>query len=175
MASQYVTAADKILNKAQKQGIFQNKRAYYFKAIEMKEHADTLVDKITIQDIKEGTELLQKLLEFNYIVRVKRFNTKLPDVKRLEPFQDPEFKLKDTIDFEERQVYYMWLYQGNPLWNMIKSVGLVVLFLAGVMYPLWPEQMKHLSFYFSWGIMGVMGVVLSLGISKHRLMQVLFD
>ena len=165
--NQFVSYADKILSKAQKQGIYQNKRAYYFKSSEMKEHADTLVDKVSIPDIKEGTELLQKLLEFNFIVRVKRFNTKLPEVKRLDPVQDPVFKLKETIDFEDRQIYYMWLYQGNPLWNMVKSVGMVVIVLAGVMYPLWPAQMKHLSYYFSWGLMGLMGVVLSLGIVNN--------
>eukprot|EP00835_Amoeboradix_gromovi_P006467 NODE_766_length_4395_cov_0.248138.p2 type:complete len:167 gc:universal NODE_766_length_4395_cov_0.248138:860-1360(+) len=163
MATQFVSYADKILNKAQKQGIYQNKRAYYFKASEMKDHADTLVDKISITDIKEGPELLQKLLEHNFFVRVKRFNTKLPEVKRLEPMQDEKFKLKEIIDYEERQVYYMWLYQGNPLWNMIKSVGMVAIVLAGVMYPLWPSQMKDLSYYFSWAVMGLMGVVLSLG------------
>ncbi len=163
MASNFVSHADKLLGKAQKQGIYQNKRAYYFKATEMREHADQLVDKISIADIKEGPELLQKLLEYNFFVRVKRFNTKLPEVKRLEPLEDKEFKLKEVIDYEERQVYYMWLYQGNPLWNTLKSVGMVAIVLIGVMYPLWPTKMKELSFYFSWGLMGFMGFILSLG------------
>eukprot|EP00834_Sanchytrium_tribonematis_P003414 NODE_130_length_16779_cov_1.687410.p12 type:complete len:203 gc:universal NODE_130_length_16779_cov_1.687410:374-982(+) len=161
--AQYVAFADKILGKAQKQGIYQNKRAYYFKATEMKPHVDDLLEKVEIENIKKGTDLLQKLLELNFIVRVKRFNTKIEEVKRLEPVADTDFKLKEIIDYEERQVYYMWLYQGNPLWNMLKSVGMVVLVLVGVMYPLWPSQMKHLSYYASWSVMGFMGVILSLG------------
>ncbi|KAJ1556849.1 Translocation protein S62 [Nowakowskiella sp. JEL0078] len=59
-----------------------------------------------------------------------------------------------------QDAYYVWIYEGSQ-WRTYALASIVVLLiLAGVMFPLWPRFMQTGVYYLSLGVLGLMGVLM---------------
>lgn len=62
--------------------------------------------------------------------------------------------------------YYVWFYDGSPLTAILGGVGLVVVMLAGVMFPLWPVKLRIGVWYLSIGALILVGAFIGLAIVR---------
>ncbi len=62
--------------------------------------------------------------------------------------------------------HYVWLYEGSQLGLKLAGVGMVVLMLAGVMFPLWPPFMRQGVWYLSIAVLGLIGLFILLAIVR---------
>lgn len=61
---------------------------------------------------------------------------------------------------------YAWFYDGSPLWSMLGSAAMVLVMLAGVMFPLWPNTLRVGVWYLSVGALGLIGAFIVLAIIR---------
>ncbi|SPO38385.1 related to translocation protein sec62 [Pseudozyma flocculosa] len=62
--------------------------------------------------------------------------------------------------------YYAWLFEGSQLGLKLAGVGMVVVMLAGVMFPLWPPSMRLGVWYLSIGVLGLIGLFFAIAIVR---------
>jgi len=104
--------------------------------------------------------LLQSMLQFTYFLRVNRGNpsgSSSSSPKLLQVVQVQEFQ----ADF-----YYAWFYEGSQWRTYLGAVALVVIVLAGVMFPLWPVSIRIGVWYLSMAGFGFIGLFIGLAIFR---------
>ena len=69
--------------------------------------------------------------------------------------------------------YYIWVYQGSQIRGMLVGIGVLLLVLTGVMFPLWPASMRQGVYYLSLVMMGLMGALMALGVIRLILWLIL--
>lgn len=62
--------------------------------------------------------------------------------------------------------YYAWLYDGSQLLLQLSGFGMILLMLAGVMFPLWPASMRVGVWYLSIGVLGLLGAFFGLAVVR---------
>jgi translocation protein SEC62 len=62
--------------------------------------------------------------------------------------------------------YYAWFFEGSQLLLQLSGVGMILLMLAGVMFPLWPASMRVGVWYLSIGLLGLIGCFFGLAIIR---------
>lgn len=62
--------------------------------------------------------------------------------------------------------YYAWFYEGSQLMLQLSGFGMILLMLAGVMFPLWPTKMRVGVWYLSIGMLGLIGAFFGLAIVR---------
>lgn len=62
--------------------------------------------------------------------------------------------------------YYVWLYEGSQLKHVLGGLGLVLLVMAGVMFPLWPAILRNGVWYLSVGVLCLLGLFFLLAIVR---------
>lgn len=62
--------------------------------------------------------------------------------------------------------HFAWFYAGSQLSLQLMSLGMLVLLLAGVMFPLWPPFMRLGVWYLSMGFLGLVGAFFGLAILR---------
>ena len=62
--------------------------------------------------------------------------------------------------------YYVWFYDGSPLYTILGGVAMVAIMLAGVMFPLWPIKLRIGVWYLSMGAFGLIGAFIVLAIVR---------
>lgn len=76
---------------------------------------------------------------------------------RVEKTKSRHYRLVPTQNFNA-DGYFVWIYQG-PLWKTyLIGGGLIAIVLAGVMFPLWPVQLRTGVWYLSVSLLGLLGV-----------------
>lgn len=60
----------------------------------------------------------------------------------------------------------MWFYEGSQLLLQLSGFGMILLMLAGVMFPLWPASMRVGVWYLSIGLLGLIGAFFGLAIIR---------
>lgn len=115
-----------------------------------------LVQAITTKE--QATVVAQALLEDqNYFIKV--MVVKDPS-QRGQPQKEVRV-VKNQMPWEELG-YYVWVYDGNPMWSNVLTGGLVVGFLLVTCFPIWPEFLKLALWYVSVTLLIVMFVTLML-------------
>lgn len=76
-----------------------------------------------------------------------------------------------TVKIETQQevrdeLYYTWFYEGPQWKNTIMSVGVLIVLLAVVMFPLWPPVMRLGVWYLSMGLLGLLGLFFLMAIFR---------
>ena len=51
--------------------------------------------------------------------------------------------------------------------ELILGTAIIIIGFAGVLYPLWPQQLRGGVYYLSWGGLGFVGFVIVLAIRKY--------
>ncbi|KAH6918039.1 endoplasmic reticulum receptor [Coprinopsis sp. MPI-PUGE-AT-0042] len=115
------------------------------------------VPKITTEE--EAEKLLQAVNAFAFFLRVQRGgpsgSANSPKVLQIIPEQR----------FEPSE-YYAWFYEGSQWTTYAGGVLMVVIMLAGVMFPLWPPVMRLGVWYLSMGMLGLIGLFFVIAILR---------
>ncbi|SNX84254.1 related to translocation protein sec62 [Melanopsichium pennsylvanicum] len=115
------------------------------------------VPKVTTN--QEAEECLHNIIPFAFFLRVDRgASTGGKDSpKVVEINQQQMFK---------SELHYVWLYEGSQLGLKLAGLGMVVLMLAGVMFPLWPPTMRLGVWYLSIAALGLIGLFFAIAIVR---------
>ena len=62
--------------------------------------------------------------------------------------------------------YYAWFYEGSQWTTYAGGVLMVILMLAGVMFPLWPPVMRLGVWYLSMAVLGLIGLFFVIAIVR---------
>ncbi|PVU92209.1 hypothetical protein BB559_003792 [Furculomyces boomerangus] len=103
---------------------------------------------------QEAIEQLEALLDWQMIVKCDRNQG---DTKQLRP--------SPLQSFGEEH-YYAWLYQGSSLYTILGGIGLVLVVLAGVLFPLWPSTLRQGAWYLSMAAIGFLGLLFVIAIIR---------
>lgn len=62
--------------------------------------------------------------------------------------------------------YYAWFYEGSQWTTYAGGVLMVIIMLAGVMFPLWPPVMRLGVWYLSMAVLGLIGLFFAIAIVR---------
>lgn len=62
--------------------------------------------------------------------------------------------------------YYAWFYEGSQLMMYVGGFAMVVVMLAGVMFPLWPPVVRLGASYLSFGVLGLIGLFFAIALVR---------
>lgn len=62
--------------------------------------------------------------------------------------------------------YYVWFYDGSPLYNYLGAGAMVLVIFAGVLFPLWPATLRLGVWYLSILALGFIGALIVLAIVR---------
>ncbi|KAF8438782.1 translocation protein Sec62-domain-containing protein [Terfezia claveryi] len=76
-----------------------------------------------------------------------------------------------TVKIEQQQeirdeLYYTWFYEGPQWKNTLMAIGVLIVLLAIVMFPLWPPVMRLGVWYLSMGMLGLLGLFFLMAIFR---------
>ncbi|KXS15544.1 translocation protein [Gonapodya prolifera JEL478] len=111
---------------------------------------------------EDVADLLSSFLQHGLIIRVEREAPK-SRVLRVVPGQ--------TFAAEAQ---FVWVYQGSQLYRNLLGLGIVMITLAGVMFPLWPVQLRIGVWYISVGLLILLGVFFGMVIVRAILWLVTY-
>jgi translocation protein SEC62 len=116
------------------------------------------VPKVTSES--EADMVLKNVNAFAYFLRVQRGaptgnSSSSPKALNIIPEQ--------LFSSEE---YYAWFYEGSQWTTYAGGVLMVVIMLAGVMFPLWPPVMRLGVWYLSIAVLGLIGLFFVIAILR---------
>jgi protein translocation Sec62 family protein len=62
--------------------------------------------------------------------------------------------------------YYAWFYDADQTKMMLLAVGMVVVVLAAVMFPLWPAPLRIGVWYLSIAVLGLLGLLMAIAVFR---------
>ncbi|KAF9010014.1 translocation protein [Cyathus striatus] len=116
------------------------------------------VPKITSES--EAIITLSAVNAFAFFLRVQRgqpTGSSSSSPKALQIIQEQKFVPDE---------YYAWFYEGSQWTTYAGGVLMVVIMLAGVMFPLWPPMMRQGVSYLSMGLLGLVGLFFAIAIVR---------
>ncbi|OLY84922.1 Translocation protein sec62 [Smittium mucronatum] len=139
-----------------REGVINGRRVNYFKGKSAINALTKSVDKREpfLKSQVEAIEQLHLLLDHQLIVRCDKNEE---DGRTLRP---------SPLQVFSEEYYYAWIYQGSPLRIILGGIGLVLIVLAGVMFPLWPSQLRQGSYYLSLLAFGFLGLLFVIAIIR---------
>ena len=82
-------------------------------------------------------------------------------------------KKKFRLDIHDDQSFvdspeaiYMWQYEATHPYTWLGGTLIIIIGFMGVLYPLWPSQLRGGVYYLSWGGLGFVGFVIVLAILR---------
>ncbi|KJE02218.1 translocation protein SEC62 [Cryptococcus gattii NT-10] len=147
-------------------GILNGKRVEYFKG---KTAVRTLLSpqyqklkKVPpVKNEDEAKALMIKLLPFAFFLRTDRPVPETP----IPTGQPKPLRLSPQQSFDPL-AYYTWFYDGSPLYTYLGGFAMVLIMLAGVMFPLWPVKLRIGVWYLSVGVLGLVGAFMGLAVVR---------
>ncbi|PRP78711.1 hypothetical protein PROFUN_13350 [Planoprotostelium fungivorum] len=140
-------------------GLWAGKKVEYFKgraaikALQSPEYAKVKgVPAVT--DEASAIQVLNDVLSHDFYKQVYRTTTKTPKALAVSD---------DFGSAMNKDGYYMWFYEGSQMWTYVGGFALVLAILAGVMYPVWPQQLKGYAWYVSIAGLILIGAYFALG------------
>lgn len=102
-------------------------------------------------------EYLHSLIPFTFYLRIQLGPTISPSVKAIQINPQQLFQPEE---------YYVWLIPSNPIKQLFFATCMVLVVLAGVMFPLWPVKMRIGVWYLSVGVLGLIAGFFGLAILR---------
>ncbi|WWC85167.1 uncharacterized protein L201_000024 [Kwoniella dendrophila CBS 6074] len=149
-----------------RRGILNGKKVDYFKgktAVRtlLSPQYQKLKKMPEINNEEEAKAIMTKLLPCAFFLRTDRPTLAVPT-----PSGQPKpLQLSPQQSFED-QVYFTWFYDGSPLYTILGGAAMVVIMLAGVMFPLWPIKLRIGVWYLSIGVLILVGLFILLAIVR---------
>lgn len=168
----------------QRKGLFQTRQVDFFRykrfvrALKSPQYAkkSALQPDIYPPVMEEGkteaeTDLKARLL-FVALIRAQlvlpcnKLNTAQSKQQGLKPNKDfPNLVLSTKAELQPDE-YYVWNYNPKTLMDYLAVIGVVLLILTLVCYPLWPYFMRRGSYYASLGALGLLAVFFVIAIIR---------
>jgi len=114
----------------------------------------------TITTEPEAHETLKKVNSFAFFLRVQKGG---PTGKTSSSPKSLEIITEQLFSPDE---YYAWFYEGSQWTTYAGGLLMVLIMLAGVMFPLWPPMMRLGVWYLSVAMLGVIGLFFALAIVR---------
>ena len=95
-----------------------------------------------------------------FFLRVDR-----PTAQNPQPGQ-PKTLLLSPQQSLDPEAYYAWFYDGSPLWTILGAAAMVIVMLAGVMFPLWPVKLRIGVWYLSIAVLVFIAAMIVLAIVR---------
>lgn len=73
---------------------------------------------------------------------------------------------EDQSFVDEDEAYFMWDYEPTHPYTWLGGTIVIIIGFLGVLYPLWPSQLRGGVYYLSWGGLGFVGFVIILAILR---------
>lgn len=149
-------------------GVVGGQRADYFKgtaavkAILSPAYAK-LKDVPRASTEEEAERLLHGLLPYAFFLRVDR-GVAPPSGK--DGAAAPRPLQVVQMQMFEKDGHYVWLYEGSQVFQKLAGLGLVVVLLTAVMFPLWPLFLRRGVYYLSLGVLGLFGLLMVLAVVR---------
>lgn len=149
-------------------GVVNGQRADYFKgsaavkAVLSPEYKK-LKNVSQVETEEEAERMLHSLLPFAFFLRVERGPA--PPSTSKENVAPRPLKVIHMQMFE-KDMHYVWLYEGSQLWQRLAGLGLIALLLAAVMFPLWPMFLRRGVYYLSLGVLGLFGLLMVIAVLR---------
>lgn len=147
-----------------KTGVLEGKRHDYFKGkAAIKALLSPSYAKIhpssspPITDEAAATALLNTIIPYAFFLRVERTSQSIAGAKVLQI---------NPTQFFDGESYYAWLYDGNQLMVIAGAALMVLVVLAGVMFPLWPMSLRIGVWYLSMAALGFVGLFFVIAIIR---------
>lgn len=102
-------------------------------------------------------EYLHSLIPYTFFLRVQVGPTISPGTKAIQI--NPQ-------QLYQPDEYYVWLIEPNPIKQLVLAATMVLVVLAGVMFPLWPVKMRVGVWYLSVGVLGLIAAFFGLAIVR---------
>lgn len=75
--------------------------------------------------------------------------------------------LSGSQSFEDdKEAIFLWNYNPTHPYTWFGGTAIIIIMFAGVLYPLWPSQLRGGVYYLSWGGLGFVGFVIVLAILR---------
>lgn len=91
-----------------------------------------------------------------------------PEEKKVER-RKKKFRLglhEDQSFVDSPDAIYMWQFEATHPYTWLSGTAIIIIGFAGVLYPLWPQQLRGSVYYLSWGGLGFVGFVIVLAILR---------
>lgn len=106
---------------------------------------------------EQAGELLGSMIPHQFFLKVERPSD--PDVPK------NVLQLVQYQSFSEDAVF-VWRYEGSQLRSHLMAGGLLLIVLAGVMFPLWPVPLRLGVWYLSVGVLILLGLFFAMAIVR---------
>ena len=90
--------------------------------------------------------------------------SRITQLAQTEPFQSEPFFL--TCFSDEEDALFMWDFEPTHPYTWLGGTIVIIIGFLGVLYPLWPQQLRGGVYYLSWGGLGFVGFVIVLAILR---------
>ncbi|KAF9400481.1 Translocation protein S62 [Mortierella sp. AD011] len=151
-------------------GVFHESRVTYFRgkgavnSLLKPEFRQTAVGKELGELTRESAaELLGSMIPHQFFLKVERPSD--PEMPR------NMLSLVQYQSFTEDGVY-LWRYEGSQLRTHLMAGGLLLIVLAGVMFPLWPVPLRLGVWYLSVGVLILLGLFFAMAIFRLILFMI---
>lgn len=105
----------------------------------------------------EAVGLLHSIIPYAYFLRVDRSDQSVGGAKVIGINQ---------VQMFHPDHFYAWLWEGSQLKTVLGGIAMVAVILAGVMFPLWPANLRVGVWYLSIGVLGLIGAFFVLAIVR---------
>ncbi|KAF9364820.1 Translocation protein S62 [Mortierella sp. NVP85] len=153
-------------------GIFAETRVTYFRgkgavnALLKPEFRQTAIGKEIGELTREGAAaLLGSMIPHQFFLKVERPED--PDIPKY------MLSLVQVQSFSEDSIF-VWRYEGSQLRTHLMAVGMLLLVLAGVMFPLWPMPLRLGVWYLSVGVLILLGLFFAMAIVRLILFMITY-
>ncbi|GAA5907851.1 Sec63 complex subunit SEC62 [Sporobolomyces salmoneus] len=102
-------------------------------------------------------EYLHSLIPYTFYLRIQIGPTISPSTKAIQINPQQLFQPDES---------YVWLIDQNPIKQLVLAAAMVLVVLAGVMFPLWPIKMRIGVWYLSVGVLGLIAGFFGLAIVR---------
>jgi len=146
-------------------GVFAGKRVEYFKG----KHAinallkdgyivNTPKNRISITNRDEASAVLNRVGQSGFILRV-------------EPGERPTKGAPRPLQIHQQQGvsddwHYMWIWEGPQVMLYVSAAAMILVILAAVMFPLWPDFLRNGVWYLSVGVLCLLALFFGLSIFR---------
>ncbi|KIJ24083.1 hypothetical protein M422DRAFT_211869 [Sphaerobolus stellatus SS14] len=105
-----------------------------------------------VKSEEEATALLTSMVPFAFFLLVQRGQPSSTSSK------SPKVLQVSQMQSFAADGYFAWFYEGSQLMTYVGGAGMVLVILAGVMFPLWPPIMRLGAWYVSLAMMGFLAL-----------------
>jgi len=155
----------------QRKDLFKVKRA--IRALRSESYAKARKKNSLLPKVNDQTEAFQafSLLPRNLLaLRVSKIE---PESHEGHSHGKPTKRVKGlwTVKIEQQQemkedLYYTWFYEPRTWKPIIMGIGVILILLLVIMFPLWPPMLRLGVWYLSMGMLGLIGLFFAMSIFR---------